>query len=402
MPNRRAALSCIIIVIAVGTISLDRSLSQVRAQDAPKPTETVRPASLKHTYHAKYHTIAHEMLDNEAALGAVTQDMFNLLDDVIDWSKAALPERNPSQYANLTDADASAVLHTIDKVLYTHGFVYPGFEMGWVDLLSDGLTPRTLNATELQSVRQMAENNRRLPDIDRLAPGPFYLVDCDIASFLYLAVADQLGMPLSMVNLPDHDFVRWNLGSNKHLDFETMYGADEDDNHYHDHGQTPGSIEAGLFMSSWTRSETLGYHTAIVASKWADMNDFQRERDTGVYAVALYPAFPNAWNQIAWADVMSNNPAIRKAPSTLTEAQKSIVPFAYANNLDTLACAYAEGGRWDLARQTEIKATKAYNDFPDAVDFSKYLPDFTPPTNKTCYIARSATSQKPSPAHAGN
>ncbi len=361
----------------------------VWAVGVPQPTETIRPASLSHKYHAKYHTIAHEILDDEVALGIVDKSMFDMLDNIVDWSIAAVPARTDSQYANLTHDQALAVLTAIDKVLYTHGFVYPGYTMGWVDLLSDGLTPRTLYAAEVTSIEDVGYNDRRLPDIKRIAPGPFYLVDCDIASFPFLGVGDALKMPIAMVNLPDHDFIRWNLGNGHFLDFETMTGQEIAPGSYDHHGQTPESVKAGLFMSSWTREQTLGYHAALLAGKWSSINDYVRERDVGLYATALYPTLPDAWNAIAWAGVMSDNQAVRRSTATLVAAKKAVATFEFADNLDTLACAYAEMGDWVLALRTEQRAASAYNDFPNATDYSKYFSDFTPPHNRTCYVARS-------------
>lgn len=367
----------------------------VRAQPGPPVAPTPLPmqkASLPHTtyhpnYHTKYHTIAHEMLDDEFGLGIVTPDMYALLDNVVDWVKAALPARTATEYRALDEAGALSVLTTIDKVLYNHGFVYPAYPMGWVDLLSDGLTPRTFNADELKDIRDLtSENDRRTAAIDAIGSGPFYLVDCDIASFLYLAVADVLHMPIAMVDLPSHDFIRWDLGGGTYVNFETMYGSKSSDADFAGFGQTAASVKAGLFMTAWTSDETLGYHAQIIASKWSGMNDYVRERHLGQYAAALYPRFVNAWNEIAWADVMADDPKVRTNPLTLVEAQKAVAGFAYANNLDTLACAQAEAGQWTDAVKTETSAETAFNDFPDAENFSKYVPDFV--AHRTCFVAR--------------
>jgi hypothetical protein len=375
---------------AAVTLCATATLAQVSVADPAMQRASLPHTSYHPNYQTKYHTIAHEILDDEAAVAQVTPSMYTLIDNVIDESRAELPARSAAEYAALSHDDALAVLTTIDRVLYRHGFVYPAFDMGWVDLLSDGLTPRTFNLRERDAVKDFGPyNSRRRSAIDRIGTGPFYLVDCDTASFLYLAVADVLRIPVLMVNLPDHDFIQWDLGGGRHLNFETMYGEEQSDDDYSGHGQTVESVAAGLFMKPWTREQTLGYHAAIVASKWSGMSDYVRERDIGLYAIALYPTLPDGWNAIAWSALMSDDANLRKDPATLEAAKRAVLGFRYANNLDTLACAYAEASKWKLALSTEQEATHAFNSFPDATDFSKYLSDFTPPNQKTCYYARS-------------
>jgi hypothetical protein len=63
-------------------------------------------------------------------------------------------------------------------------------------------------------------------------PGPYYVVDCDIASYIYLAVSEVMKYSLSMVQMPLHEFIRWHRAKGGYIDFETMDGIETNDDDY--------------------------------------------------------------------------------------------------------------------------------------------------------------------------
>ena len=85
---------------------------------------------------------------------------------------------------------------------------------------------------DLRELRNQSHNIRRIKFIDADNSGPFYVVDCDIASFIYLAIAEVMKYPLHLVEIPRHDFVRWEIGPGSSVNFETMDGFETDDAYY--------------------------------------------------------------------------------------------------------------------------------------------------------------------------
>ena len=46
---------------------------------------------------------------------------------------------------------------------------------------------------------------------------PHYQYDCDTGSFIYLSVFETLGYPVTLVETPNHFFVRWRLSDTQHI-----------------------------------------------------------------------------------------------------------------------------------------------------------------------------------------
>ncbi len=87
-------------------------------------------------------------------LGFVVNElMFRLLDKLIDEAKTAIPAPGGDQAAALDP------LKKIHDLLISHGFVYP--PVGLTQLLSDGMTPRTVEGPELQRILNNPHNARR-------------------------------------------------------------------------------------------------------------------------------------------------------------------------------------------------------------------------------------------------
>jgi hypothetical protein len=144
-------------------------------------------------YHRKYNTVAHQNLDDESEVRDVTPTMYAILDALIDEAVRSLrpyPVDLPPDKAAALAGDA---LNRIDCILLHHGFVYPGH--GEVLLLSDGLAPTMYHGRSLLELADESHNIRRETFIKARGPGPFYVIDCDIASFIYLAIAEVMGYP---------------------------------------------------------------------------------------------------------------------------------------------------------------------------------------------------------------
>ena len=183
-------------------------------------------------YTRKYNTIAHKFLDDEKSSNPVTSQMYAVLDGLIDEAVKQLapyPKPLPTDKAK---AFAEEQLGKIDCLLLSHGFVYPG--KGLVQSLSDGLGPTLYDIPDaLRDLKTgQGHNARRIKFIEARGQGPFYVVDCDIASFIYLAIADVMHYPLYLITIPGHNFVRWVVDGSHTYNYETMDGKLTDDNYY--------------------------------------------------------------------------------------------------------------------------------------------------------------------------
>jgi len=226
----RLAVSALIsLMIALAGLSPDRAYAH--EPGAPRDCSAFAYAPpfppVPVVYTPRYHTTAREFLDLERGIGPVTDSEYSILDAVIDEAKIRLRPM-PAGLDDVTYKQfAIDSLKTIDCILVSHGFVYPG--IGLVQLLSDGLDPTMFSdAMYYQELLRSPHNEGRIKFIEQRKPGPYYVVDCDIASYMYLAIAEIIKYPLAMVQMPLHNFIRWKLPGGGYIDF----GKQTDDNYY--------------------------------------------------------------------------------------------------------------------------------------------------------------------------
>jgi hypothetical protein len=188
------------------------------AQDT---VSSVRPIStITDGFQARYNTIAHALLNNEAATSLVTQGMYDFLDGLIDEARQRIVKKS-----SYTRDDVITALHTIDEILIGRNVLYPADSagMGLVHQLSDGLRSRVMNSNEIDALVGNPHNMRRADWIRSHAREPFFVNDCDTTSFLYLAIAEVMDLPIFMVEIPGHNFIRYQNNGDS-LDWETMDG----------------------------------------------------------------------------------------------------------------------------------------------------------------------------------
>jgi hypothetical protein len=317
----------------------------------------VRPVPAGYT--RRYDTIGHEFLDAESGAANVTPAMYALLDDIIDEAKQRLPAMRADLTADTYVPFATRVFTGIDCILLSRGFVYPAH--GWVQLLADGLAPTVYDdPVDVQALLRQYHNRDRRAFIAARGRGPYHVVDCDVASYVYLAIADEMRYPLHLVEIPEHDFVRWEHDARTHLDFETMDGIVTDDDHYRNAWHIPDALLArGSTLASMSRTSLIAYHLGTTAVAFSFKGMYRRELDEFALALALDPASGTAANNLAWFYAAVPEREWRDGARAVRWATVAVEAARTANHLDTLACAYAQNGEFDKAAQTEREAQTA-------------------------------------------
>jgi tetratricopeptide (TPR) repeat protein len=310
------------------------------------------------SYAPRYKTIAHQILSIEAETKNVTDDMYRLLDSLIDEAKAAIKLQPIPSDSEGAAVYVKSVFEQIDRLLLKHNFLYPKSNKDcWTLLLSDGLTPQNLDPAFLDELLRQASNTRRAPYVDRSVP--FYLVDCDTASYLYMGIGEALKLPVSLVELPEHNFVRWSLGNNSYVNWETVYGVSlPDDNYMYMLGSpelAKDLVNRKIYLATMSVDDTIGYEYAARALKWEKLKDYKRAVEDYDRSIKLYSRSPFAYNNLAWLYSTIESVRNGKKAGELSLIANKIYPDN-ANYLDTLAAAYAENGEFDKAVATEQKA----------------------------------------------
>ena len=355
------------LMLAMMTLTVVLASSQpLLAGPSTVHTETRSRATLKRlnakkgTYVARHHTIGHRILNLETPLGGVTGSMYELLDSLIDQASMVIKPKLPKEVEKVSKDQARAIFQDLDNLLVARNFAYPVAPLtpdGLTATLTDGLTPRLLKQTEVTLLANAPHNERRKEHILKNADKPFYLVDCDIASYLYLSIADDLRLPMYMVEIPEHNFVRWYMHDESYFNWETMDGIEESDQFYISTRRIPQvAIDKGIFMSKMTREDVIGYEHFVVGIGFYNERNWAKAIEEYDQATRMYNRSPSAWNNLAWVLVTARDARLRDGKRAVRAAKAAVERFISDNNLDTLAWAYAEAGDFAKAIQTEQQA----------------------------------------------
>lgn len=308
-------------------------------------------------------TIAQAILDLEAGGYTVPASDYAFIDAVIGEVKTRVPN------APADRASALAALKVVDQVLVERNVIYPG--KGLIEYLHEGLTERRLNGSAFQEAYNQYHNVRRRPAMLANRNGLFRVLDCDTASFIYLAVAETLGWPLSLIEVPQHNFVRWTFADGSYLNFETMDGAERPDAYYiAAFGVPPETVKPGFFMSAMSREEVLGYVHTLRASIFAKKGEFDKAKLDLATARRMRPVAPGPLNAEAWLYATCTPATCRDPALAVKDATEAVSLYRSANYLDTLACALVSGG--DVNRAVEIE-TEALSKDPGSDDLAANL-----------------------------
>ncbi|WP_207682013.1 tetratricopeptide repeat protein [Desulfonema magnum] len=227
------------------------------------PFFTSCPAS---AYGSKYRTIAHHVLELESDLGIRPNDA--LLDEIIDEARQRIKIKQ-----SYSADEAIKTLKAVDHLLLEKNFLYDGR----IRLLSEALKPRRLDKQTIQYIRKSDPNNsgadiRDNATLKRIILASdkhkqhalkhihenFYFGECKTFSFLYLGIADALGLPVNMVLAPSHVFIRWRLHPGRHVNWETTSGAAvSDDFMRRSFDISENSIRSGVYLKNLSESESM-------------------------------------------------------------------------------------------------------------------------------------------------
>lgn len=327
------------------------------------------PFPQKNQVEKGYDTTAHQMLKNESEINAVDEKMYNLLDIIISEAKEQI-KFEPGD--NIDQKSAIQILKIIDNIVINNNIVYPAKDL--VLLLSDGLKPQRISDNEINHFVNKLQNRRRERHILKHRTENHYIADCDITSFMYLGVADALKLPIALVEVPKHNFVRWVFKDNSYINWETMYGTVEGDNYYKEWYKLKDEwIENRLFLVSMNREQVLAYHYRLMGIAWREKNEYDKAFSCFKKGLVLNPKCPELKNEVAWVHI-SNPKYFDKIIALKLAKEAAIYNRGYI--LDTLACSYAEHGHFELAIKIEKDAIRFSVKQEDIEAFEKRLEGF--------------------------
>jgi hypothetical protein len=214
--------------------------------------------------------------------------------------------------------------------------------------------------------------------------GPYYVVDCDIASYIFLSIAEVMKYPLHLVEIPQHNFVRWEFSAGSYVDFETMDGVETDDDYYKRKWFIPDEfVGRGGILDTMNDRQTKAYHDTTVAISWSWRGNVTRMIDFYTRSISTDNTHALAINNLAWFYAAAPKTELRDGIKAVDYGKQAAALVPDGDNLDTLACAYAQNGDFAKAAESENAAiTAGYTPFNSSLRSDLALFQSVPP--RTC------------------
>lgn len=323
----------------VGLLAIALPSAGVALQDEIRPIET---------------TTAYELLTLERSVRQVPTNAEELLRSIlIDITNKVLNVHRHPQ----TREEALAVLEVIQLALVKHNFLQPSEEEDWPQTLGIAFTPRTLTPAALSQVLRHYHNVRRAQYIDLAKP--IYFVDCDMGSQIFIAVGELAGWDIRLVEVPNHNFVRWHLSETIKVNWDwTRWESSNDSDYFVELSDGDHRLRS-FYLRSLEPAETKAYYTGLIGSEASLPSDAERLLQE---AVKVLPNHPLTLNNLAW--LYATTPEFARYKGNLAVsfglAAWSMRPL-YGVFADTVACAFAANGSLLLAERIEEFALEHAN-----------------------------------------
>jgi len=334
-------------------------------------------------YQWKYNTITHKLLQQEEQFSNIsdsTQSEFDnkyrLLDDL--FQKCADRLRFKILGHNNAQAEAVNILKGIDSVLAENKF----FICIKTEFLSTALTPVSKKSYSCH----VFNNNKYREDLFKTCDS-LYTIDCDLGSFLFLGVGEILGLPLTFVEVPKHNFVRWRLDDNTYFNWDVNSAEVYSDDEFRK-GLTPTvsttftkkQEAAYRYLTGMDSSTTMGYYSWVIGRNLKKQKKYQEARKYYELAIPKWNYHPNPKLSLAYMIVfykIFNSKEDFMLANKLAGEVVNIYPDEN-EHLETLACSYALLGNFNMAIQTINKThplntelKKAFKEKKTGVDIYK-------------------------------
>lgn len=299
-------------------------------------------------------TTGHKILIEDRRAENIPDSIFDRLDFLISCVKNEIPQGD-----NEDPVVAMEKLKSIEQTLTNNNLVC-SIPIFLVPSLAEGLhqTPLRISPSE-------EENRNRRSHIEKHIDENFSHMDCDLSSLLYLSIAEKIGLPLCMVEVPGHNFVRWTLRDGTHINWDTNFGYNRftDDQYAIKYDAQEEQINNGTYLSNMSTENVLGYFYFCRGNMFEGKSKSHKAIQEYLQSIEKYPQSPASRNNIAWMFVTSRD--IQKLITdnqALGFAREAVAIIRSDLHLDTLACVLAQLGEFEEAITLE---TEAYNMNPD-------------------------------------
>ena len=247
-------------------------------------------------------------------------------------------------------SDVTRFFTAVHNLLTRHRFLYPPCRL--VETLTDSLTPKSIPREDLERARR--KNARRSASFDD-ANGVWFFSDCDTTSLIYMSIGEHVGVSLSLIEVPRHNFLRYCYSDGSYVNWDPNAGRTASDREYVlSYGVSSSDVVNKRYLQPLSEQEIAGYLLMLRGNQFEEAEMWCQAEDDFRESIALYPQSAVARNALAWMYVTSPafDDSYVSAALQHAEAAVSCDP-ENSDYLDTLAWAYAWNGEFDRAAATE-------------------------------------------------
>lgn len=261
------------------------------------------------------------------------------------------------------EKQAVSVFRKIDSICYAFG-MFTCYPIGRINVAftKRDLTISTRNDFDCEFYSRDTMSYRK-KYIRELNYG--YTIDCDLMSILYYSVGELMGYPITMVEVPHHNFVRWTFKREKYLNWDTNAAMVCDNDCYRNAGSPTAHTRFTLedekrigFLKDMHRNEILGYYMPFIAVRLKNSN--RQSEAESIYLKALKQLKPNMIGlyYLSYMYVYSINydepKFARKALKLSKEAYSNLkfykpISVTYDGIINTYACSCAANNDFGAA-----------------------------------------------------
>ncbi|WP_202703801.1 hypothetical protein [Flavobacterium sp. UGB4466] len=194
-------------------------------------------------------------------------------------------------------------------------------------------------------------------------------IDCDQYCRIYLGITEMLNLPVSIIQIPQHYYLRWNFKNGTHLNWETTTGtldhknSNDSDSHVIQYQENYGNnyypyeIKANEVISNY---KTLLADNIFEAKPLISITNARE-----LYASAIKSSYrrPDLYGNFVWLHIMNPELSIYYNFEELKELiDQEIQLEKDVNHYDAKACLYAIKGDFDTALTISNVGLKCLND----------------------------------------
>lgn len=296
-------------------------------------------------------TLAAELLQLEQENGKPPENARALLEAVLEDAYAASGGSRPPPSTHSEFRDFALKVST---ALAKHNFIQPVARAEWVNSLGQAFRPVSPTDPRISTYLAHGQNAQRRALVD--PSKPFYFVDCDMAALLILSVAQMAGFELSLVHVPDHEFVRWKGEAGSYANWDwTNWGSYDEAYYRRRYAVSRAQEHRGVFLSSQPLPAARGY---FIAGMSRNVKDPLRKLNLRRQAATLSANDPVTASNVAWSFATARNgvtPAERADALPYALTGWAAAPDS-AVHMNAVACALAARREHGLAVALQERA----------------------------------------------